>query len=185
MATRKTTKQTTKSAAESGASRKKAERREEAQAAASRRDAPGSFFYRNGLTLAFAVLMVLSLVGHALSGTAHGNQVRAEHGLPAQSVTEYVAGPEFQSTLFENWESEFLQMALFVLFTVWLRQRGSSESRKLDPAEEEPDPRVPLAEQPWPMRAGGAWKTLYEHSLSIALGLLFVLTGIAHFFASW
>ena len=86
-----------------------------------------SFLYRNSLTLAFLALMAASLVGHALTGQAHHNQERQDHGQPPLSVAEYVRGAEFSSTLFENWESEFLQMALFVLFTVWLRQRRLEE----------------------------------------------------------
>ena len=146
---------------------------------------PQGFMQRNSLTLAFAVLMVLSLVGHALTGAAQENVERASHGLPPETVGEYLGGGSFQSTLFENWESEFLQMGLFVLLTVWLRQRGSAESRKMDPEEEDPETKVPRAEQPWPVRAGGAWKSLYAHSLSIALLLLFAVSGVAHFVASW
>lgn len=144
-----------------------------------------SFVYRNGLTLAFLALMSASLIGHALTGNAEQNQSRRAHGQPPQSVAEYVLEPEFASTLFENWESEFLQMALFVLLTVWLRQRGASESRKLDPGEEAPDKKVPKAEQPWPMRAGGVWERLYRHSLSAALLLLFLLSFGGHLLASW
>src|SRR5688572_6011886 len=129
--------------------------------------------------------MAASLLGHALAGSAQHNQQLQAHGRMPQSVTEYVLGAEFSSTLFENWESEFLQMALFVLVTVWLRQRGASESRKLDPAEEEPDEKVPKAEQPWPMRAGGVWESLYRHSLSGALLLLFLLSFGGHLVASW
>ena len=143
------------------------------------------FLYRNGLTVVFLVLMLLSLAGHALTGNAHDNAQRVEHGRPPQSLAAYVAGGEFQSTLFENMESEFLQMGLFVLLTVWLRQRGASESRKLDPGEEAPEPAVPKAEQPWPMRVGGVWQRLYEHSLSASLLLLFAITGGLHFVASW
>ena len=146
---------------------------------------PQGFMQRNSITLAFAVLMVLSLVGHALTGAAQENVERASHGLPPETVGEYLGGGSFQSTLFENWESEFLQMGLLVLFTVWLRQRGSAESRKMDPEEETPDPEVPKAEQPWPVRAGGLWKSLYAHSLSAALLLLFAVSGVAHFVASW
>ena len=143
------------------------------------------FLRRNGLTLVFLGLMALSLVGHALAGHAHDNAQRLEHGDPPQSLAAYVAGGEFQSTLFENWESEFLQMALFVLLTVWLRQRGASESRKMDPGEEPPPPKVPKAEQPWPMRVGGVWQRLYEHSLSAALLLLFAVSAVLHFVGSW
>ena len=146
---------------------------------------PHGFVHRNSLTLVFAGLMALSLVGHALTGAAQENAERESHGLPPETIVEYLGSGSFQSTLFENWESEFLQMGLFVLLTVWLRQRGSAESRKLDPEEEPPDPKVPLAEQPWPMRAGGVWKTLYAQSLSAALLLLFAVSGVAHFVASW
>src|SRR5690606_13506421 len=89
------------------------------------------------------------------------------------------------SSLFENWESEFLQMGSFVLLTVWLRQRGSAESRPLDLADEKPPKPPPLAEQPWPVRKGGLWKALYAHSLSIALGLLFLGSFLAHLRYSW
>ena len=146
---------------------------------------PQGFMQRNSLTLEFAVRMVVSLVGLALTGAAQENAERASHGLPPETVGEYLGSGSFQSTLFENWESEFLQMGLFVLLTVWLRQRGSAESRKMDPEEETPDPEVPKAEQPWPVRAGGLWKSLYAHSLSAALLLLFAVSGVAHFVASW
>lgn len=175
----------TKKATKHAAAKVPAERPGPGESARHRRTRTHGFLYRNGLSLVFLALMALSLVGHALTGHAHENDQRLEHGEPPQSVAAYVAGGEFQSTLFENWESEFLQMALFVLLTVGLRQKGASESRKLDPEEEEPDPKVPKAEQPWPMRVGGAWQRLYEHSLSLALLLLFALSAALHFVASW
>jgi len=49
----------------------------------------------------------------------------------------YLGSGHFLSATFENWESEFLQMGMYVLLTVWLHQRGSAESRPLDPADEE------------------------------------------------
>lgn len=144
-----------------------------------------SFLRRNGLTVAFTGLMVLSLLGHAWNGLHFSNQQRAEHGASPQVMSQYLHGGEFLSSLFENWESEFLQMGLFVLLTVWLRQRGASESRPLDPDEEPPPEPVPLAEQPWPVRRGGLWLKLYEHSLSAALLLLFLLSLVAHWLNSW
>jgi hypothetical protein len=79
----------------------------------------------------------------------------------------------------ENWESEFLQMAAYVILTVFLYQKGSSESKKL--AEEEPvdrDPRKSRKKKdaPWPVRQGGFILTLYENSLFLAFVLLFLLS---------
>jgi hypothetical protein len=85
--------------------------------------------------------------------------------------------------VFENWESEFLQMAAYVVLTVFLFQRGSAESKDPDtPAEVDEDPRHhqhnPNA--PGPVRRGGMAVKLYAHSLSIALGLLFLLSFLGH-----
>src|SRR6478735_2006483 len=91
------------------------------------------FLYRNSLSLVFGALVLLSLTGHALAGWAYDGATRREHGEAALAFVDYLGSGAFLSSVFENWESEFLQMGLFVLLTVWLRQRGSSESRKLDP----------------------------------------------------
>lgn len=144
-----------------------------------------SFLYRNGLTLAFLAMMLASLVGHALTGWRVDSESRIEHGERPEAFVEYVQHQEFLSTLFENWESEFLQMGLFVLLTACLRQKGAAESRPLDPAEEPADEPVPVEQRPWPVRRGGAWKAMYAHSLSAALLLLFVLSFVAHLYNSW
>ena len=70
----------------------------------------------------------------------------------------YLQGGAFDSTLFENWESEFLQMWAYVMLTAYLFQRGSPESK--DPDEAAPQDRDPKldrnkADAPWPVRAGG------------------------------
>jgi hypothetical protein len=143
------------------------------------------FFRRNGLTLAFLALAFASLLGQALTGHHAENQELAMHGQAPIALAAYLGSGQFLSALFENWESEFLQMGLFVLLTVWLRQRGASESRPMDPADEGPEPRVPKSEQPWPMRSGGIWQTLYEHSLSVTLLLLFAASFLLHWYHSW
>ena len=96
-------------------------------------------------------------------------------------LAAYLTSGHFGETLMENWESEFLQMGLFVLLTVWLRQKGSPESKPLSGREEvdrKPDPKRRGA--PWPVRAGGVVGTLYENSLSIALLGLFAITFAGH-----
>jgi hypothetical protein len=128
--------------------------------------------------------MLLTIAVHALSGWRVEVEQSALQGDAAPTFAAYVSSPHYLSSVFENWESEFLQMGLFVLLTVHLRQKGSSESRPMDPAEE-PKEKFPKAVQPWPVRKGGLWLRLYEHSLSAALLLLFVLSFIGHWLWSW
>jgi hypothetical protein len=83
----------------------------------------------------------------------------------------------------ENWESEFLQMFLFVALTAFLYQKGSAESKKLD--GEEPvdrDPRLSRNRKnaPWPVRKGGIVLKVYEYSLSLALLILFTVCFVLH-----
>jgi hypothetical protein len=143
-----------------------------------------SLLRRNGLSIAFGALMLVTLLLHALTGWRAENEEREGQGRDRISVVEYLGSGPFLSSLFENWESEFLQMGLFVLLTVPLRQKGSSESRKMHPEEEEKKS-YPAARQPWPVRRGGIWRRLYEHSLSAALFLLFLLSFVGHWLGSW
>lgn len=130
-------------------------------------------------------LTLASLTGHALSGHAAENHERVQRGVTEIALSEYLRSGGFLSTLLENWESEFLQMLLFVVLTVALRQRGSAESRPLEEEDEGPEEQAPLSKAPWPVRRGGAWLRLYEHSLSLALLGLFVASLLGHWRSSY
>ena len=85
--------------------------------------------------------------------------------------------------MFENWESEFLQMAAYVLLTVFLFQKGSSESKKPDeknPEDESPSTKSSDPGAPWPVHRGGLLLKLYSHSLSIALVMLLLASFWLH-----
>jgi hypothetical protein len=75
------------------------------------------------------VLFVLSFVGHALSGSAKYNADLEQHGQAAVSVWGYVSSAQFWYESFENWQSEFLAVFAIVTLSIWLRQRGSPESK--------------------------------------------------------
>ncbi len=107
-----------------------------------------------------------------------------QKNLPALSASQYFTSGHFVSSTFENWESEFLQMAIYVLLTVGLRQKGSSESKKLSGKEEVDRIPKPGPRAPWPVRREGIWLKLYSNSLSIAFGLLFLISFILHFSGS-
>jgi hypothetical protein len=98
------------------------------------------FVRENALTIVMAILFAASLVGQVLAGWSAFNEEQAGHGSAAIGLARYIAGPHFGEAVFENWESEFLQMGLFVLLTARLRQKGSPESKPLvedDPHETE------------------------------------------------
>ena len=84
---------------------------------------------RNGLSLVLLALTVVFIVGQAVAGHHVHNQTLTQHGRAPVDLWHYLATGHFVSATFENWESEFLQMGMYVLLTVSLRQRGSAESR--------------------------------------------------------
>jgi len=132
------------------------------------------FLYENSLLLVVAGLVLCTMVGQALTGWQEYNKDLEEMHLLPLSLGHYLTSGHFVEATFENWESEFLQMGLYVLLTIWLRQRGSSESKKLYEEEEvdrEPDPTKPDA--PGPVQRGGWVLALYRKSLTLAFFLLF------------
>jgi hypothetical protein len=141
------------------------------------------FLRENGLSLALFGIFLVAIVGQAATGLVEYNQQQEEHDLPTLTMGPYLASGHFIEAVFENWESEFLQMAGYVLLTVWLRQKGSSESKKLEgeePVDEDPRVDRTRSNAPWPVRKGGLVLKLYENSLAIAFVLLFVLSFSMH-----
>lgn len=137
----------------------------------------------NGLSIALALLFFTCVAAQIAAGRASINEQLHEKGFPSLTVAAYLKSGHFLEALFENWESEFLQMGVFVLLTARLFQRGSSESKQLSGDNEcDEDPRSRSGEQgvPWPVRRGGWVLKLYEHSLSAAFLLLFLTTFALH-----
>ena len=135
----------------------------------------------NGLSIVLTLLFVVTLAGQNLAGLRTANADRRDHGKPAMSFGEYLHSPEMLEATAENWESEFLQMGVYVMITIFLFQKGSVESK--DPEGENEVDRLPdpgRKDAPWPVRRGGLVLSLYKRSLSIAFVLLFAASIIAH-----
>ena len=131
------------------------------------------------LTLAMFALFALSLAGMSLAGLRHHNEEQRAHGQAPVGYGAYLASGAFVEAVFENWESEFLQMGLYVLLTAFLYQQGSAESKDPDQQKAvDADARGQRDKRgaPGPVRRGGLALTLYEHSLTLALLALFVLS---------
>ena len=133
----------------------------------------------NSLTLAFTLLLLGALAGQAVSGQAFYNENAQDAGLPTLTLLEYVTSSQFTVDVAENWQSEYLQFLLYILFTVWLLQKGSPESKSLDEAGRESDEdqkvgRYAEDSSPRWARVGG-WRTaLYSRSLGLVMGVIFL-----------
>jgi hypothetical protein len=85
--------------------------------------------YENSLLIAFAVLFIGSFVGHAIAGAHEYSAEQHEHGQGGASPWQFVRMSEFWFQSFQNWQSEFLAVGTIVVLSVFLRQRGSAESK--------------------------------------------------------
>ena len=141
------------------------------------------FLRDNGLAVVMFGMFLVFLWAQSLSGYAHHNNELTDHRLPNVTYGEYVLSGHFFEAVFENWESEFLQMSFYVILTVFLFQRGSSESKPIDqedPVDADPRTQRDRPGAPWPVRRGGLALKIYENSLSLALALIFVLSFVLH-----
>jgi hypothetical protein len=139
----------------------------------------------NSLSLVLFGLFLLSFAGQALAGWRHYNQEQQDHHQPTVALTGYLVSGDFLEATFENWESEFLQMAAFLLLSAFLIQRGSAESKS--PEEQDKEARQeqramkrPPPDAPWPVHRGGLALKVYNHSLSLALTALFLVSFALH-----
>ena len=124
-----------------------------------------------GLAWFFLAIFAVSVVGLAIAGRADFNEDEVRHARMLGEVPEtvgmgrYLVSSHFWQAMMENWQSEYLQFALYIAATVWLVQRGSPESKA--PGDE---------------GVGGPRRLrpmLYENSLVALMATFFVLSWFA------
>jgi hypothetical protein len=159
--------------------------------------ARSTFFRRNGMSIVAFGLFLSFWVGMSIAGHVTYNEIRQAHGEPAVGYLAYLTTSHFWEATAENWESEYLEMGVWVILTARLFQKGSAESRNPDRRgfqyggaptckKAGTDAHEPNEDQevPWPERQSGWIRRLYEHSLSIAMLTLFALCWVTHLIAS-
>lgn len=141
-----------------------------------------NFWKNNSLSIVMFLLFFIFLTAQSVTGHRANNQELEDHGQPTQSYISYIGSGDFVEGVFENWESEFLQMGSYVFLTVFLRQRGSAESKKIEGEEAvDRDPKKSVSKDaPGPVKQGGLALKLYKNSLSIAFILLFLMSFALH-----
>ncbi len=148
------------------------------------------FSRENSLSLFFLGLFLVSVVGQSVAGLYEFNDYQSQHGEPTVSYLRYLWSSDFGADLLENWQSEWLQFWVFALATVWLVQKGSNESKRLDKAGTETDKEQRVGEHAprnaprWAKVRG--WRlNIYSNSFALVMGLIFLLTWLGQSFASW
>ena len=141
----------------------------------------------NGLSITFFLFFLITLVGQIYTGMIQHNEQLIDEGGSPITLSAYLQTGHFLQSTFENWESEFLQMFMFLVLSIFLYQKGSSESKDPDEKEKadvEKDPEFHQPDTPWPVKKGGLLLKLYKHSLSITFILLFILSFLLHWYGS-
>jgi hypothetical protein len=144
----------------------------------------------NGLSAFFAALFVATITAQSFAGQHSYNAEQREHGSSGVSWWEYVRSPDYWGAIMENWQSEFLQFAVFIGATIWLVQKGSNESKKLEDVGRETDEQQKVgshtvARSPRWAKAGGLKTRLYENSLLVTMLAIFVATWLAQSLNEW
>jgi hypothetical protein len=88
--------------------------------------------YEYSLTLAFFSLFLISWVLHAASGAREYGNNQLQHGGNPVTFIEYIGTSQFWFESFQNWQSEFFSIGMMVVLSIFLRQRGSPESKPVD-----------------------------------------------------
>jgi hypothetical protein len=148
------------------------------------------FLRDNSLSLFFGVIFLATLFGQSLAGQRAYNERELAHDGEAVSYGRYLLSSDFGQAMLENWQSEWLQFALFALATVWLIQKGSNESKQ--PGEEglESDQKqqiggyAPENAPRWAKTRG--WRTrIYSNSLVLAMAALFLASWFGQSVTGW
>jgi hypothetical protein len=149
------------------------------------------FVKHNSLSLFFLVIFLAALVGQAIAGHSLFNEEQLAHGDETIGFWRYVASSHFAHAVTENWQSEYLQFALFAAATIWLLQKGSPESKELHRAgrESEKDQKIGRyaneSSPRWAKLEGGARRWLYSNSLLLVMGFIFLTAWFAQSVSGW
>src|SRR5215211_1274881 len=90
---------------------------------------PRAAVYSNSLLIVMLIIFLGSWFAQSVTGWTDFNQQQATHGEPTLSWLSYLGSAEFWEATLQNWQSEFLAVGSFAAFTIYLRQRGSPESK--------------------------------------------------------
>jgi hypothetical protein len=148
------------------------------------------FLFENGLSVTFGALFLGAVGGQSVAGWKSYNEELVAHGESAIGYGRYLVSSEYGAAVLENWQSEYLQFFMFILATVWLVQKGSNESKRLDEVGLESDQKQRVGgwaapNSPRFARSRGFLHHLYANSLLTVMGLLFIGSWFGQSVTAW
>jgi len=145
----------------------------------------------NSLSLVFLVIFLAALVGQSVAGHRVFNEEALTHGAETISYGRYLVSSHFGQAVLENWQSEYLQFALFILATIWLVQRGSNESKRIADIGLESEEKQKLGRYAgrgspaWARPQSGLRRWLYSNSLLLVMFFIFLGSWVAQSVTGW
>jgi hypothetical protein len=88
-----------------------------------------TWLYANSLVLLMVTIWLLSWFGQSVTGWSDYNSDQITHHQPEVSWLGYLGTADFWQATLQNWQSEFLAVGSMAAFSIYLRQRGSPESK--------------------------------------------------------
>jgi len=85
--------------------------------------------YSNSLLIVMGTIWVLSWFGQSVTGWSEYNSDQITHHQPTVNWLGYVGSADFWQATLQNWQSEFLAVGSMAALSIYLRQRGSPESK--------------------------------------------------------
>ncbi len=136
------------------------------------------------LSVFFAVIFVLALIGQSIAGLLAHNEEQLAHGAPRVGWLSFVTSSDFVVDVAENWQSEFLQFSLFIFATIWLVQKGSPESKKpghegTGTDREQLVGSYARSDSPAWAKVDGWRRWVFSNSLLLVMGAIFVGSWLA------
>lgn len=136
----------------------------------------------NGLSIAMFGIFAVALIGMSIAGWQSSNETLTDHDQPTESYVSYLGSGDFVEGVFENWESEFLQMWALVILTIFLRQKGANDSKPLrGRTPQDTASRYSIIHaSSWADTRRAASDFIYSHSLGLVLLSLFAISFLLH-----
>jgi hypothetical protein len=93
--------------------------------------------FSNSLGMTMGLIFILSWLVQSIAGTSAYNEEQLKNFQQPVSWAEYLVSPEFWNRTLQNWQSEFLAVGSMVVLSIYLRQRGSPESKPVGSAHDD------------------------------------------------
>jgi hypothetical protein len=90
--------------------------------------------FSNSLVLVMTTIWLLSWLAQSITGRIDYNANQFDHQLAALTWPQYLLTPDFWDRTLQNWQSEFLAVGSMAVLSIYLRQRGSPESKPVGAA---------------------------------------------------